>query len=62
MNLYNPEQRYALALTQQGLRLCQQELENTEFLIEVKESLMTTIQRGGEALQDEVFDESLNRK
>ena len=59
MNPYSPEQWYPLASTQQGLKLCQQELENTKFLVEVKETLMRTIQRGREALQDGVFDEPL---
>jgi len=34
-------------------------LENTKFLIKVKETLMGTTQLGRETLQDEVFDEPL---
>ena len=52
MNPYSPEQKYHKYLVEKVLERCKLEQENTEFLIQVKETLMNAIQRGREAPDD----------
>jgi len=40
MNPYSPEQRIARKIVENTLNRCQIEKENTEFLIQVKETLI----------------------
>jgi hypothetical protein len=59
MNPYSPEQKYALKLVERATERCKQELENTEFLISVKEELYDRVQQGVHALDHPIYDEPL---
>ena len=59
MNPYSPEQRFACKIVENSLNRCQMEKENTEFLIQVKETLIGISRRGIESLNDEFFDAPL---
>ena len=43
MNPYSPKQNYPQDLVEKALERCRLEQENTEFLIQDKETLMNTI-------------------
>ena len=59
MNPFSPEQILAKKLVQHALDRCRLEKDNTEFVIQVKESLIGISRRGIEALSDEMFDRPL---
>ena len=59
MNPYSPEQKCAKKIVEHTLERCRVEQENTEFLIQVKETLIEISQRAREALRDEMFDAPL---
>jgi len=59
MNPYSPEQRFARKIVENALNRCRMEKENTEFLIQVKETLIGISRQGIESLNDEFFDASL---
>ena len=59
MNPFSPKQILAKKLVEHALARCQLEKDNTEFLIQVKESLIGISRRGIEALDDEMFDRPL---
>ena len=59
MNPYSLEKHYPKYLVEKAHTRCNQELENTEFVIEVKDTLMKIIRRGREALNFDFFDETL---
>jgi len=56
MNPHSPEQKYPLSIIERALGRCQQERENTEFLIETKQSLIKIIQ-GGYASMNSIDEE-----
>ena len=55
MNPYSPEQRIACKIVENALNRCQMKKENTEFLIQVKETLIGISRQGIESLNDEFF-------
>ena len=59
MNPFSPEQIIAKKLVQHALARCRLEKDNTEFLIQVKETLIGISRRGIEAINDEMFNASL---
>ena len=59
MNPYSLEQNYPKYLVEKASGICRLEQENTQFQIQVKDTLMNTIQRGREAINDDMFDAPL---
>jgi len=59
VNPFSPEQIITKKLVQHAYDRCRIEKENTEFLIQVKETLIGISRRGIEALNDEMFDAPL---
>jgi len=59
MNPYSLQQKFAKQIVQNAFDWCRLEKENTEFLIQVKETLIGISRRGIEALSEEFFDAAL---
>ena len=59
MNPYSPEQCIARKIVENAVHRCQMEKENTEFLIQVKESLIGISRQGIESLNDKFFNAPL---